>query len=103
MSKTEEVLPPLEDPTYEPVHRPYSGGVHPVVAKWGPRSQLRWFWRFRRELRPMRSAEADLYYCHSVEHRGWCCGSCMGEIEDGYGQPYDEYCCCKGYNARTAS
>lgn len=96
------VLPPLEDPNYEPAYRPYRGGVHPVVAKWGPRSQVRWFSRFWRELRPMRKVEADQYYCHSVEHRGWCCESCMGEEEDGYPTYDGEYCCCKGHNASRA-
>jgi hypothetical protein len=105
-------LPPLEDPDYQPVHVPVHGRPPELVAKWGPRSQLRWFRRFYPELyayvRGMKfpglaSDIANDYYCHSLEHKGPCCGSCISEEEDLGLRPYDDHCCCHGYNAARAT
>ena len=103
------MLAPLEDPTYEPLHPPVNGKPPDVVAKWGPRSQLRWFRRFWDELYVFKfgrkwdcsvsSEDSWRFHIHSVEHVGPCCGSC---IEDekylGY-PPFDDHCCCRGYQA----
>jgi hypothetical protein len=89
-------MTPLEDPTYEPVHKPEQGRIPAVVAKWGPASQLRWFRRFWPSLvRPQNLSE---FWCTSEHHKGPCCGPCEGEFEDGYqggGVMADGWCCCK--------
>lgn len=91
-------LAPLDDPTYEPKHPPMNGGVPDVVAKWGPRSQVRWFRRFALHLDKRR--DRDQYYCANALHRGMCCHSCEEEFwEYSTGVMMDGYCCCKG--ART--
>lgn len=79
---------PLEDPSYVPLHPPVDGRVPAVVARWGPRSQVRWFRRFFRSLRP---ATFDGLFTSSVAHYGGCCHSCF---EDGWDAVA---CCCKGY------
>jgi hypothetical protein len=84
---------PLEDPTYEPKHPPVGGGVPPVVAKWGPRSQVRWFRRFAQQLSPRR--DWDRFFCSSVEHVGPCCFSCDEELMQGEGVQLDGWCCCR--------
>lgn len=89
------VIPPLDDPDYEPVHRPVNGRPPDVVAKWGAASQLRWFRRFWEsgELALLREADLKPFYCHSVEHKGACCISCEYDQYDGY---YDmDGCCCR--------
>jgi len=92
-------LAPLEEPAYEPRYRPENGRPPAVVAKWAPRSQLRWFRRFYDELTAMRFEEWARFYCESVEHRGICCVSCRSD-EDYFGWPvYDDHCCCVGYRA----
>jgi hypothetical protein len=89
-------MAPLEDPRYEPKHPPRGGYVPAVIDKWGPRSQLRWFVRFRRQLNPLPTSERARYYCDSLDHRGWCCDSCMDDWGEGYSSPPDGTCCCKG-------
>lgn len=93
-------LAPLDDPRYVPQHPPVGGKVPDVVAKWGPRSQLRWFRRFRRfrrEIGAQPVAVWDAHYCTSEHHRGQCCDSCQQEYLDGYhggGVMTDGWCCC---------
>jgi hypothetical protein len=84
---------PLDDPAYDPEHSPIAGQVPDVVAKWGPRSQLRWFRRFGTELAPRR--DWDRFYCASEHHRGACCLSCWDEGDMGVLGVSGEYCCCR--------
>ncbi|MET9086148.1 hypothetical protein ABZX77_30455 [Streptomyces sp. NPDC004237] len=84
---------PLDDPTYTPQHPPVDGQVPAVVAKWGPRSQIRWFRRFGRELAPRR--DWSQYHVHSEHHLGTCCDSCFDEYLDGTGVQLDGWCCCR--------
>lgn len=86
---------PLEDPSYDPIHQPVDGRVPEVVAKWGVASQLRWFRRFWDDLAPSQLQEKALapFYCHSDEHKGPCCISCLYEQEDNY--YYTDGCCCR--------
>lgn len=86
-------IAPLDDPRYQPQHPPINGAVPWVVNRWGPRSQLRWFRRFRDSL-DTRWVQWDCYYCVSVEHRGGCCVSCLDEEYAGYGGSASG-CCCK--------
>lgn len=89
------VTAPLEDPTYLPKHPPENGYIPWVVEKWGPRSQLRWFRRFYSQLRSTgRTSFWEPYFIDSVQHRGRCCSSCIGDYEDGYDSPYEDHCCC---------
>ncbi|HZP54350.1 hypothetical protein [Actinocrinis sp.] len=85
-------LAPLDDPTYQPQHPPVNGQIPDVITKWGPRSQVRWFQRFRTELGPRRDWE--LFYCHSEYHRGLCCTSCEDEGYEGV-RGCGDYCCCR--------
>lgn len=87
---------PLDDPAYEPVHQPVDGKIPDVVAKWGPRSQLRWFWRFRRQLADRQ--DWGRFYCASEHHRGSCCYSC--EEESDFGVMQDGWCCCRDERIR---
>lgn len=87
------MIAPLDDPRYEPLHSPVDGRIPEVVAKWGPRSQLRWFTRFRAELAPGQAWSS--YYVHSEWHRGVCCFSCNAEYEHGTGVMMDGWCCCR--------
>lgn len=89
-------MTPLEDPNYVPVHQPINGYVPNVVAKWGPRSQLRWFDRFRRTLNWSHSAGwRKRFHTHSELHLGPCCSSCDEDTITGYGDyPHDGMCCC---------
>lgn len=84
---------PLEDPRYDPVHKPQEGRVPPVIERWGPASQLRWFRRFGGELNPMEDLGA--YWCTSEEHPGPCCISCQWEAYEDTGVVMDGYCCCQ--------
>lgn len=86
---------PLEDPTYEPAHQPVRGGVPDVVARWGPRSQLRWFDRFRAGLNPQRAEYWSRFYCSSLQHRGGCCPSCLDDEWNGYRDWDEGTCCCR--------
>lgn len=89
-------IAPLEDPAYEPKHPPIDGQVPDVVARFGSRTQLRWFRRFGDQL-GVRKDWGD-YYCQSEHHRGLCCSSCYGEYLDGYqggGVMMDGWCCCQ--------
>lgn len=91
MSKSTEAVAPLDDPAYEPAHPPVDGVPPDVVRKWGPRSQMRWFSRFGRDLKPQPYSFWAEFYCSSEQHRGGCCVSC---IEDG--EVYEDACCCQG-------
>ncbi|MER6350647.1 hypothetical protein ABT186_02025 [Streptomyces sp. NPDC001634] len=84
-------IAPLDDPAYEPKHPPVGGRIPDVVAKWGPRSQLRWFRRFRDQL----TAYWDSYdyYSETEHHRGGCCDSCMEDAAAGY-EDLPDVCCC---------
>ncbi len=90
---------PLEDPAYQPEHPPIGRDIPDVIAKWGPRSQLRWFQRYGRQL----GARKDwhLYYCTSPHHRGLCCFSCDDELEHGIGVQMDGWCCCRDERIST--
>ena len=85
---------PLEDPTYEPLYRPINGAPNPIVARWSPASQLRWFKRFwgSDEMPTLSWKESALLHVQSVEHVDQCCSSCLG-----YDEEYapDDHCCCK--------
>lgn len=83
---------PLGDPTYQPKHPPVGGQIPDVVAKWGPRSQLRWFRRFGAELG--RRKDWDQYFCQSEHHRDLCCYSCGDEGDQGV-QGWGLHCCCR--------
>jgi hypothetical protein len=100
------VIAPLDDPTYDPVHKPARGRVPEVVARWGRRSQLRWWRRFRAELYEQIQAltvaernalprDSDEYYIESEYHRGVCCYSCADEAEYDMGVMQDGWCCCR--------
>jgi hypothetical protein len=87
---------PLEDPSYQPRHPPLpGGGIPPVVERWGPRSQLRWFTRYYGQLKPRPSAQWDRWHCDSEHHHGLCCPSCIEDINDGYQDPFEFDCCCR--------
>lgn len=95
-------LAPLEDPTYQPVHVPISGRAPDVVAKWGPRSQVRWFERFvgHGHDKYARADYWDRFYVESELHRGLHCSSCVEEQNGGY-QDYDpDWCCCRATRRR---
>lgn len=87
-------LAPLENPRYQPKHPPIDGRVPDVVEKWGPRSQLRWFDRYRSQLRPMPPKEWNRFYCSSTQHRGGCCYSCGDDRDMGFDDLGLEHCCC---------
>jgi hypothetical protein len=91
-------LPPLEDPTYQPLNPPVNGVAPDVIALWGPRSQLRWFDRFRNVLTPQSYKVWDRFYCVTVQHRGNCCTSCVEDEE--YDACYSMWprCCCRALN-----
>jgi hypothetical protein len=94
---------PLDDPSYEPLHPPVNGQVPDVVAKWGPRSQVRWFWRYRFDLWEdgvIPGEIADRHFVRSVEHRGSCCLSCLQDMDMGY-DDMQPHCCCIGLRADT--
>lgn len=86
-------IAPLDDPAYVPVHQPVDGAIPDVVARWGARSQLRWFRRFHGKLAAWQDWER--FYCESEHHRGLCCSSCFDEWGDGYGVMVDGWCCCR--------
>jgi hypothetical protein len=90
---------PLDDPAYVPLNPPVNGHPTDVVAKWGARSQLRWFARFQNQLKPWPHAEWGRFYCESESHRGQCCSSCIDDKANGYGDDIDE-CCCEALRAR---
>ncbi len=95
-------LAPLDDPIYQPEHPPTpDGGVPDVVAKWGPRSQLRWFVRFRGQYAPQPHKRWELFYIDSEQHRGLCCTSCVEDEQDGFGSMGPEHCCCLGFRGRS--
>lgn len=91
---------PLDDPRYVPAHPPVVGRVPDVVAKWGPKSQARWFRRFRDQVGSQPIAVWDAHYCASEHHRGQCCYSCGDEYLDGYGDDLDGRCCCQDERGR---
>ena len=84
---------PLDDPAYVPEHPPINGVIPPIVARWGPASQQRWFRRFGNEIGPLTYDRWDLYYASSEHHKGLCCGSCQDE--SAYGVMQDGWCCCR--------
>lgn len=96
-------LAPLEDPAYDPVHKPVDGWPPDVVAKWGPRSQVRWFNRFRKELRRQKYTYWEQFYCASEQHRGSCCSSCIGDQVGGWRDWDEAYCCCQAMREDAAS
>lgn len=90
---------PLQDPNYQPEHIPIDGMVPPIIARWGKASQLRWFKRFSK-ITPKgftlsHRNDFSIFWCDSEHHIGPCCGSCIGEFEDGFGVMMDGWCCCK--------
>lgn len=88
---------PLNDPAYDPVHKPVNGRVPDVVIRWGKRSQLRWFerfWSLLLDQRRLLTMDLSEYWCDSEHHKGLCCGSCESEFEDGFGVMMDGWCCC---------
>lgn len=85
------MIPPLDDPHYVPQHPPVDGQIPDVVARWGKRSQLRWFRRFRRQLADRQ--EWDRFYSCSEHHLGSCCYSCFEEAD--FGVMQDGWCCCR--------
>ena len=88
---------PLDDPDYVPDHQPTSdGGVPLVVGKWGPRSQVRWFNRFRGQIAAMPHKQWDQFFVNSEKHRGLCCNSCLEDQAAGYDTDL-EWCCCQSY------
>lgn len=92
---------PLNDPTYAPRHPPVNGEPPAVVARFGPRTQIRWFQRFRRNLSghydSARKGAVDRYHCESLLHRGFCCWQCEG---DEYNEPWEgPDCCCRALPA----
>lgn len=91
---TDEDIPPLEDPDYQPLHPPVNGLIPDVVEKWGPRSQRRWFLRFNDQLQDQPYSVWEQYYVYSTEHRGLCCSSCESDADAGYGDDL-ERCCCR--------
>lgn len=101
MTADDEVVPPLEDPDYDPAYKPVAGKAPSVIAKWGAASQRRWFERFRNDVK-MTHQEWDQFFVNSSEHRGLCCESCMTE-EEHFGVPvFDDHCCCNGSRAAQA-
>jgi hypothetical protein len=94
MARADPVAP-LEDPAYEPLNPPVNGLPPDVVAKWGPRSQHRWFVRYQGQIKPMKYSEWDRFYCDSDDHLGLCCSSCISDIEEGYQDWDEDRCCCR--------
>lgn len=89
-----KTIAPLDDPAYSPVHPPIGDRIPEVVAKWGARSQRRWFRRFGVEFNAQ--TDWERYYCTSEYHIGPCCWSCESEAEDGYYNiRADGWCCCR--------
>jgi hypothetical protein len=87
---------PLEDPDYEPENPPVNGEIPRAVYRFGPRTQVRWFKRFRKMVKDDTSFYD--YYVTSEHHKGTCCISCIGEFEDDYqsgGVIADGWCCCR--------
>lgn len=84
---------PLNDDGYEPSTHPADGRPPEVVARWGPKSQFRWFGRFQGELKPMPYREWENFYCDSPQHRGLCCASCIEDKNTGYGDDIEDCCC----------
>ena len=90
-----DALAPLEDPSYVPLHPPVDGLVPPVVLKWGPRSQLRWFPRFADHLTDQPAHFWAQFHCVSLTHQGQHCISCVMDEGDGYyPMDLDGDCCC---------
>lgn len=92
---TDLMRAPLDDPNYEPEHPPVNGIIPGVVAKWGPRSQLRWFRRFRSQLSDRQGQGWDQFYYVTENHLGGCCYSCAEEYEYSTGVMMDGWCCCR--------
>lgn len=84
---------PLTNPSYVPAHPPIAGSVPSVVTRWGWRSQLRWFDRYRDQLAPGQSW--GRFYCVSEHHLGPCCPSCSEDIAAGWDDPPAGGCCCR--------
>ena len=93
---------PLNDPSYQPQHRPVRGVIPPVVEKWGARSQVRWFARYGREIKAMPSSAWDQFHVDSSMHKGMCCESCIEDANEGHGLYDPEVCCCVGLRAQDA-
>jgi hypothetical protein len=91
---------PLDDPAYIPEHPPINGIIPPIVARWGPKSQQRWFTRFWRDLAKQQEQSTRLFYCESEHHLGPCCYSCGEEAEYDMGVIMDGWCCCRDERAK---
>lgn len=87
---------PLNRHDHMPVVVPTEGVIPEVVARWGPRSQLRWFNRFVRTLSPRPMSEWNRYHVQSLSHTGLCCDSCLEDVSEGYEPPDAGLCCCRG-------
>lgn len=94
---------PLEDPQYVPEHPPVDGRIPSVVSKFGAATQVRWFQRFLKDLKPMPYDEWERYHIHSVEHPGSCCMSCDEDEELGYGSMRPDFCCCRSMKELTTT
>lgn len=98
-------IAPLDDPVYEPKHQPVNGQVPEVVARFGPRTQVRWFQRFRNTLWEQRDrrnpVDYSQYFAESLHHKGLCCPTCdngeEAEYWDGPG------CCCRALGSEVTA
>ena len=81
----------LDEQRYVP---PVDGMVPPAVATWGTQSQLRWFAQYRSQLGWRPPAFWEQFYIDSELHRGWCCSSCLADVEAGYDERDPDRCCC---------
>lgn len=43
----------------------------------------------------LRPSDAADFYCSSTEHKGFCCETCLDDVEQGYDN-IDGHCCCRG-------
>jgi len=90
---------PLDDPAYIPEHPPINGIIPPIVARWGPASQRRWFRRYWGQL--VREQAWGGFYWSSEHHVNGCCERC-GEAPDEWFPPIplDDWCCCRDERAK---
>lgn len=85
---------PLDDPAHVPLNPPVDGQIPDVVSRFGPATQIRYFRRFWDDLGVLTEERLRDYYCHSIEHRGACCSSCIADEWDGYDYG-GSGCCCR--------
>ena len=91
--KLSDPAAPLNRRDYEPKHPPVNRSIPHVVRLWSPRSQIRWFRRFRYVFDWHTVTDWDIYHVESLSHPGPCCSSCDSEREDGFTY-CDDRCCC---------